>query len=127
MAKKKAGTKKKAAGGKKKKKAAVKRKKPAGCIYNWRLRTAIRNPVPVLREMLRRAPRERLHGERRIVRAARPHRRRAEDAEIRRRMRKAPAIDDVGRGIVAHARSAVRVRAQSHRAADRRALNQDRP
>ncbi|PYQ80719.1 MAG: hypothetical protein DMG03_21870 [Acidobacteria bacterium] len=81
---------------------------------------------PVGDQVLGGPPGERLHGERRIVRAARPHRRGAEDAEIWRLMRKAPAIDDVGRGIVAHARSAVRVRADSHRAADRRALNRDR-
>ena len=54
--------------------------------------------VPVLDEMLRRAPGERLRGERRVARAARAHHRRAEDAEVRHLVREAPAVDDVGLG-----------------------------
>src|SRR5439155_9693925 len=61
--------------------------------------------LPVLDEMVRRPPRERLGSERRIVRAARAHHRRAEHTEIRRVVREAPAIDDVGVGVVAHARA----------------------
>ena len=49
-------------------------------------------------------------GERRIARAARAHHRRAEDAEVRHLVREAPAVDDVGLGVVAHARAAVGVR-----------------
>ena len=75
--------------------------------------------------MLGRPPRERLSRQRRIARAARAHHRRAEDAEVRRFVREAPAIDHVGLGVVAHARAAVRVRRRAHRAAAA-ALDRDR-
>ena len=72
-------------------------------------------------DVLGRSPRERLNGVGRIARAARAHHRRAEDAEVRHFVRHAPSIDDVGLGVVAHARAAVRVRGRAHRAADRSA------
>src|SRR6185436_6251070 len=53
------------------------------------------NRLPVLREMIRRAPRERLRGERGIAGAAAAHDRRAEHADVRCLVREAPAIDDV--------------------------------
>src|SRR5215472_6221754 len=41
------------------------------------------NRLPVLHEILRRSPRERLRRQRRIPRTARPHDRRAEDTKVR--------------------------------------------
>ena len=55
--------------------------------------------------MLRRAPRERLYGERRIARAAGSHERRPKDPEIWRLMREAPWIGNARFGIVSHTSS----------------------
>src|SRR5262245_7315098 len=52
--------------------------------------------LPVLREVVGGAPRQRLRGQGRVARAARPHHRRAEDAEVGRFVGESPAIDDVG-------------------------------
>src|SRR5690348_11378438 len=69
---------------------------------------------PARGEMLGRAPGEGLRRQCWIARAARAHDRRAEHAEIRHLMAEAPAVDDVRLGVVAHARSAVRVRRHAH-------------
>src|SRR5258708_3120218 len=63
--------------------------------------------------MLRRPPGERLDRERGVPRAAGSHHRCAEDAEIRSFVREAPPIHHVRLGAVAHASSAVCVRAKT--------------
>src|SRR5262245_60799900 len=61
--------------------------------------------LPAAGEMLGRPPGKRLCRQRRIVAAARAHHRRTEKAEVGDLVRKAPAIDDVGFGVVTHARA----------------------
>src|SRR5437879_5651373 len=82
------------------------------CAFWWP--ELSRDCFPVLRQMLGGAPRQCLKGERRIVRPACPHDGRAENPEIRRFVRKTPAIDNVRFRIVAHACAAVCVRGHSH-------------
>src|SRR5262249_42692566 len=85
----------------------------------------VRNRLPVLGEMLRRAPSQRLGGERGIVSAAGAHHRGAEDAEGWHLVRKAVAVDYIGLAVVAHAGAAVGVGRGTH-GAHRPALDRDR-
>src|SRR5262249_33102831 len=78
----------------------------------WRARrhmSLVRNRLPVLGEMLRRAPGQRLGGERGIVGAAGAHHRGAENAKVWHLVRKAVAVDYIGLAVVAHAAATVGV------------------
>src|SRR5262249_30688670 len=101
--------------------------RPGGAIRDGACRNLTREPgavhcrwtsradrFPVLDEVLGGPPGERLHGQRRIVRAARAHDGSAQNPEVRRFVRETPAADDVRLRVVAHARAAVRVRRDAH-------------
>src|SRR5262245_58775875 len=90
-----------------------------------RLLSSSRDGAPVLGEMLRAAPGQRLRGQRRIVRAARAHDGSAKHAEVRHLMREAPSVDHVGGAIVAHAGAAIGMRGGAH-GAHRALLDRDR-
>src|SRR5260221_10245237 len=74
------------------------------------LRPTRRDRVEVLREMLRRAPREGLGRQRRVARAARAHDGPAEHPDIARLVREAVTVHDVRLDAVTHPRAAVRMR-----------------
>jgi len=74
----------------------------------------VRDRLPVLGQVLGRAPGQRLRRERGIVGAAGAHHRGAEDAEVRHLVRKAIAVDHVGLAVVADARAAIGVGRGTH-------------
>src|SRR6516165_828368 len=88
-------------------------------------RLAVRDRIPVARQMLGGTPCQRLRGQRGIMGAACAHHGRAEDAEVRYFVRKAPAVDHVGVAVVAHARAPIGVRRGAH-CAVRPFLDRDR-
>src|SRR5262245_35291579 len=66
--------------------------------------------LPVIHEVLGRAPRERLNGEGRIPCTAAPHNGGAKDAEVGYFMGEPPSVHDIRFRIVAHASATVSVR-----------------
>src|SRR5258708_4750343 len=80
------------------------------CLRFTFIRSLDHDRLPALYKALRGPPRQRLHRERGIARAAGSHHRSSQDAQIRGLVREPPAINHVGFRVVAHTGSAVGVR-----------------
>src|SRR5260370_14566093 len=72
--------------------------------------------LPVLGKMVGRAPRERLESQRRIARAARPHHRSTDYAQVRPIVRRTQSLDHFALLIIPQALAAVGIRCWSQRA-----------
>src|SRR5262245_1385231 len=71
-----------------------------------------RDGGPRVHEVVGRSPGQRLYRKRRVVATGRRHTRRSENAEIRDFVRKAPAVHHRACWVVAHPRTAVRMKAE---------------